>query len=106
MTTTISEKMSRPSTPKKARLETRISQELRDTVEHLAKLTSRDITQFVTDALAKEIKAVQESQLQSEIVRLSLRDQERFAQALLSPPPMAPALVRAFERRKKLLASA
>jgi uncharacterized protein (DUF1778 family) len=40
------------------------------------------------------------------VVRLSLADQECFAQALLSPPEPAPALKCAFERRRKLLRSA
>ena len=40
---------------------------------------------------------------QAEVIRLSLADQECFAQALLSPPPPAPALERAFARRSKLL---
>ena len=39
-----------------------------------------------------------------EDIRLSLADQECFAQALLSPPQPAPALERAFARRRKLLA--
>ncbi|WP_414040011.1 DUF1778 domain-containing protein [Acidithiobacillus sp. M4-SHS-6] len=33
------------------------------------------------------------------MIRLSLADQECFAQALLSPPQPAPALERAFARR-------
>ena len=37
------------------------------------------------------------------VIRLSLADQECFAQALLSPPQPAPALERAFARRGKLL---
>jgi uncharacterized protein (DUF1778 family) len=37
-------------------------------------------------------------------VRLCAPDQEHFAQALIAPPPPAPALVRAFERRAELVA--
>ncbi len=40
---------------------------------------------------------------QAKVIRLSLTDQECFAQALLSPPQPAPALQRAFARRSKLL---
>jgi uncharacterized protein (DUF1778 family) len=36
---------------------------------------------------------------------LSLADQERFAQALLSPPKPSPALRRAIKRHDKLLRS-
>ena len=39
----------------------------------------------------------------TEVIRLSLADQECFAQALLSPPQPAPALERAFARRSNLL---
>jgi uncharacterized protein (DUF1778 family) len=39
---------------------------------------------------------------QAEVLRLSVEDQERFAQALLAPPPAAPALARAFARRRAL----
>ncbi len=40
---------------------------------------------------------------QAEVIRLSLADQECFAQALLSPPLPVPALERAFSRHRKLL---
>lgn len=40
---------------------------------------------------------------QAEVIRLSLTDQECFAQALLSPQQPAPALERAFTRRRKLI---
>jgi uncharacterized protein (DUF1778 family) len=40
------------------------------------------------------------------VLRLSLADQGCFAQALLSPPEPAPALQRAFERRRRLLRDA
>ena len=40
---------------------------------------------------------------QAEVIRLSLADQECFAQALLPPPQLGPALERAFARRRKLL---
>ena len=40
---------------------------------------------------------------QAEVIQLSLADQECFAQALLSPQQPAPALERAFTRRRKLI---
>jgi uncharacterized protein (DUF1778 family) len=51
-------------------------------------------------------EAAQRAIEQGEVVRLSLADSERFAQALLSPPDLSPALERAFARRRKLLRSA
>jgi uncharacterized protein (DUF1778 family) len=50
--------------------------------------------------------AAQRAIEQAEVLRLSLADQERFAQALLSTPEAAPALQRAFERRRRLLRDA
>jgi uncharacterized protein (DUF1778 family) len=50
--------------------------------------------------------AAQRAIEQAEVVRLSLADQECFAQALLAPPEPAPALKRAFERRRRLLRDA
>ena len=38
-------------------------------------------------------------------VQLSTADQQRFAQALLSPQQMSPVLARAFSRRQRLLRS-
>ncbi len=38
-----------------------------------------------------------------EQINLSIADQLCFAEALQNPPPMAPALERAFARRKQLL---
>lgn len=40
---------------------------------------------------------------QSEVIQLSLVDQECFAQALLSPGEPTPALEKAFQIRSKLL---
>jgi hypothetical protein len=55
------------------------------------------------------IAAVQEAAThareQAEVIRLSLADQQRFADALLSPPKPSPALKRAMARHDKLLRS-
>lgn len=53
-----------------------------------------DLQRFMDEALAD---------LEAELVDLSKADQERVAQALLSPPPPSPALERAFERRTRTL---
>jgi uncharacterized protein (DUF1778 family) len=57
-------------------------------------------TDFVVSAVQD---AAQRTIEQAEVIRLSLADQECFAQALLSPPQLAPALQRAFSRRRKLI---
>jgi len=58
------------------------------------------MTDFVVTAVQDAaVRAIE----QAEVIRLSLADQECFARALLAPPTPAPALERAFERRRKLL---
>ena len=59
--------------------------------------------QRMTDKAMKE--AAQGAAELPEVVRLSPVDQERFAQALISPPEPSPALKRAFARRRELLRS-
>lgn len=89
-----------PSAISTARLEARISTELHAMLKRAAEIQGRTMTDFV-------VSAVQDAALQAieraVVVRLSLADQECFAQALLSPPEPSPALTRAFDRRSKLL---
>jgi uncharacterized protein (DUF1778 family) len=85
-----------------ARLEARISKELHSTLKRAAALQNRTVTDFVITAVQEAAKNAIE---QTEVIRLSLADQEHFAQALLSPPKAAPALERAFVRHRKLLSA-
>ena len=83
-----------------ARLEARISTDLHAMLKRASELQGRTMTDFVVAAVQE---AAQNAITQAEVIRLSLADQECFAQALLSPPKAAPALKRAFTRRRKLL---
>jgi uncharacterized protein (DUF1778 family) len=83
-----------------ARLEARISTDLHAMLKRAAELQGRTLTDFVVAAVQE---AAQHAIEQAEVIRLSLADQECFAQALLSPPPATPALQRAFARRSSLL---
>ena len=89
-----------PTTATTARLEARISSDLHSMLKRAAELQGRTMTDFVVAAVQSAAERAIE---QAEIVRLSMADQECFAQALLSPPKQAPALKRAFARRAKLL---
>lgn len=89
-----------PTVTPTARLEARISTDLDSMLKRAAELQGRTVTDFVVTAVQE---AAQRAIEQAEVVRLSLADQECFAQALLSPPPASPALERAFTRRRKLL---
>lgn len=84
-----------------ARLEARISTELHAMLKRAAEIQGRTVTDFVVAAVHD---AAQRSISQAEIIRLSLADQQCFAQALLAPLQPAPALERAFVRRRKLVA--
>ena len=88
------------ATPSTARLEARISTDLHAMLKRAAELQGRTMTDFVVSAVQE---AAQRTIEQAGVVRLSLADQECFAQALLSSPEPSPALERAFARRSKLL---
>ena len=86
---------------KVARLEARIHPELRALIQRAADLEGRKLTEFVTAALQT---AAQRAIAESQLLRLAAADQLRFAQALIAPPAPAPALKRAFTRRRALIA--
>ena len=96
LTTTITA----PTSPATARLEARISADLHALLKRAAELQGRTMTDFVIAAVQE---AAHQAIEQAAVIRLSMADQECFAQALLSPPPPSPALKRAFARRSQLL---
>ncbi|MDR1854063.1 MAG: DUF1778 domain-containing protein [Azoarcus sp.] len=83
-----------------ARLEARISPELRAMIKRAAEVQGRSITDFVTATLRSAAERAIE---RAEIIRLSLEDQRRFADALLSPPAPTPAMRRAMDSHDELL---
>jgi uncharacterized protein (DUF1778 family) len=85
---------------KGTRLVMRINPELRALIERAAELQGRKMSEFVTDALRRAAKrAIAEAAM----LRLSLADQELFAETLLAPPNPTRALRRAFARRRQLV---
>lgn len=90
------------TTPAKyARLEARINRDLHAMIRQAADLEGRKVTEFVTSALNE---AARRTISAAHVLTLSLADQEVFAHALINPPAAAPALERAFARRRDLLA--
>jgi uncharacterized protein (DUF1778 family) len=83
-----------------ARLEARISYDLHRMLKRAAELQGSTVTHFVASALQQAAKQAIE---EAEIIRLSIADQQCFADAILNPPPIAPALKNAFDMRDKLL---
>ncbi|MBI3774953.1 MAG: DUF1778 domain-containing protein [Gammaproteobacteria bacterium] len=91
-----------PATLSTARLEARISTDLHTLLKRAAEIQGRTLTDFVVSAVQE---AAQRAIEQADFIRLTLADQECFAEALLSPPKPAPALKRAFARRRKLIST-
>jgi uncharacterized protein (DUF1778 family) len=89
-----------PSATSTARLEARISTELHAMLKRAAEIQGRTMTDFVVAAVQE---AAQRAIEQAEVIRLSQADSQRFAEALLSPPPATAALERAFQRRRRLV---
>ena len=83
-----------------ARLEARISNDLHAIVKRAAKIQGRTMTDFVIMALQEAARQAIE---QSELMRLSVADQQAFASALIDPPKPNAALKRAFAKGRKLL---
>ncbi len=84
-----------------ARVEARIAPDALAVVRRAAELQGRSVSDFLVAAALKDAqKTIEDAQ----IVRLSVADQERFAHLLLDPPPLAPAMERALEARRRLIA--
>ena len=82
----------------KWRLEARVSREVEKTIKRAAELQGRTITDFVvTAAIQTAQKAIEDA----ELIRLTIEDQEAFANALLSPPDIPEPLHRAAEKHSE-----
>ena len=95
--------MPTPETTRTARVEARIAPEALAVVRRAAELQGRSVSDFLVAAALKDAQRTIED---AQIIRLSLDDQQRFADLLLSPSPLAPAMKRAIKARKRLISSA
>src|ERR1039458_6848094 len=85
-----------------ARIEARIAPDALAVVKRAAELQGRSVSDFVVAAAQDAAqKAIEETQ----IIRLSVEDQRAFVEAILNPPPLAPALERAIERHSRLISA-
>jgi uncharacterized protein (DUF1778 family) len=91
------------SQTRSTRLEARISPDTLATVKRAAEIQGRSVSDFVV-AAAREAaqKAIEEHQ----IIRLSLADQKALVAAVLRPPAPTPALRRARNTHRRLIAPA
>lgn len=85
---------------KVARLEARVPTAIHALLQKAANLQGRSLSDFVVSAARQ---AAEEAIANLGAIQLSVADQERFAAALLAPPPIAPALTRAFEAERELI---
>lgn len=85
---------------KTARLEARLPAEIYALLKEAAELQGRSLSDFVI-AAARE--AAEEAIARNHEIRLTLAEQKRFAEALVNPPPVAPALRKAMKNRERLL---
>jgi uncharacterized protein (DUF1778 family) len=87
---------------KNARLEARITPDIHALIKRAAELQGRTVSDFVVSAAREAaIRTIE----QAEVIHLSQEDQIRFAEALINPAPLAPAMERAMEAHKKLAGS-
>jgi uncharacterized protein (DUF1778 family) len=83
-----------------ARLEARLPVEVHALLKRAAEIEGRSLTDFVVAAASSAARKTIED---AELIKLSVADQQRFAEALISPPALAPAMVRAIERHRRLV---
>lgn len=85
---------------KTARLEARLTPDVFALLQRAARLQGRSVSEFVVDAAQR---AAEETVERRSLIELSLADQERFAEALLNPEPVAAAMERAARAHQTLI---
>ena len=93
--------MTNPESTRTARVEARIAPDALAIVRRAAELQGRSVSDFLVAAALKDAHQTIED---AQIIRLSVDDQQRFADLLLNPPPLVPAMQRALKARKRLIA--
>lgn len=91
------------TTARTARVEARIAPDALAIVRRAAELQGRSISDFVVAAALRDAHQTIED---AQIIRLSVDHQQRFAELLLNPPALAPAMQRALKARKRLIVGA
>jgi uncharacterized protein (DUF1778 family) len=83
-----------------ARLEARITPDALAVVKRAAEIQGRSVSDFVVAAAQEAAhRTIEETQ----IIRLSVEDQRALAEAILNPPPLAPAMERAIDRYRSVV---
>lgn len=85
-----------------ARLEARLPTEVLTRLKRAAEIQGRTLTDFVVAAADEAAcRAIE----QTEIIRLSVKDQRQIAAAILSPPAPTAAMKKAARRYRELIAA-
>lgn len=87
-------------TTRTARVEARIAPDALAVVRRAAELQGRSVSDFLVAAALKDAQRTIED---AQIIRLSVQDQQRFADLLINPPPLVPAMKRALKARQRLI---
>jgi len=90
-----------PEPNRTARIEARIAPEALAVVRRAAEIQGRSVSDFIVAAAQDAANRTIE---ETHLIRLSIEDQQRFAQLLLNPPPLPPALKRAQKAHARLIA--
>jgi len=83
-----------------ARIEARIAPEALAAVRRAAEIQGRSISDFVVDAARR---AAEETIRETQVIQLTLADQEKVADILARPPARSDALERAQRARDELI---
>ena len=84
-----------------ARTDARIPPEALAMVRRAAEIEGRSVSDFVIDAAQQAARKTIED---THVIRLAAEDQVRFAQMLLNPAPLSPAMERARTAHARLTA--
>ena len=83
-----------------ARLEARLPAEVHALLKRAAEIEGRSLTDFVVSAAREAARKTIE---EASMIKLSAEDQQRFAESLIDPAPLTPAMERAISRHRRLL---
>jgi uncharacterized protein (DUF1778 family) len=89
-----------PPASKSERFEGRIAPEALEIIRKAAAIQGRSLSDFISAAAQEVARRTIEEEY---IIRLSVEDQQHFAEMLINPPELSPALVRASEAHTRLI---
>jgi uncharacterized protein (DUF1778 family) len=83
-----------------ARIEARLAPDALAIIKRAAEIQGRSVSDFVVAAAQEAATSTIEK---TQMIKLSVEDQQAFAEAILNSPEPVPALRRAFRRHRELI---